>query len=103
MEAAPGVLLTVLGAALPPEDPRRRMYVVLRRPYAYLQDGLRRSFEGQEEVQVMVDRRQRERRQASQPVASDRRRTDRRAPTEELLQIVIMRPAPTSSPPRFEP
>jgi hypothetical protein len=98
MEAAPGVLLTVLGAALPPEDTRRRMYVVLRRPYGYLQDALRRAFEGQEEVQVMVDRRQRERRQASQPVPSDRRRSDRRAPTEELLQIVILRPPPVGNP-----
>jgi hypothetical protein len=98
MEAAPGVLLTVLGAALPPEDTRRRMYVVLRRPYAYLQDPLQRAFEGQEDIQVMVDRRQRERRQVSQPAPSDRRRADRRAPTEELLQIVIMRPSPRENP-----
>jgi hypothetical protein len=96
MEVAPGLLLTVLGAALPPEDPHRRMYVVLRRPHAYLRDPLRRAFEGQDEVQVVVDRRERERRRASQPVSSDRRRSDRRTPTEELLQIVIMR-APSAS------
>lgn len=92
MEVAPGVLLTVLGAALPPEETRRRMYVVLRRPYAYLQDALQRAFEGQEGVQVIIDRRQGERRRASRAVPLDRRRTDRRAPSEELLQIVIMRP-----------
>jgi hypothetical protein len=74
------------------------MYVVLRRPYTYLRDGLRRAFEGQEEVQVILDRREGERRQASRPVPSDRRRSDRRTPTEELLQIVIMR-APSAPQP----
>jgi hypothetical protein len=98
MEVAPGLLLTVLGAALPPEDTRRRMYVVLRQPYAYLQDALRRAFEEQEEVQIIIDRRGGERRRASQPVPSDRRRSDRRTPTEELLQIVIMR-APSAPKP----
>jgi hypothetical protein len=98
MEAAPGVLLTVLAVALSPEDTRRRMYVVLRRPYAYLQDALRRAFEGQEEIQFIVDRRQRERRQVSRPAPTERRRADRRAPTEELLQIVIMRPPPLGNP-----
>jgi hypothetical protein len=70
------------------------MYVVLRRPYAYLQDALQRAFEGQEGVQVIIDRRLHERRQARQPVGVERRRADRRTPTEELLQIVIMRPPP---------
>jgi hypothetical protein len=75
------------------------MYVVLRRPYAYLQDALRHAFEGQAEVQVIVDRRQSERRRASQEVSRERRLADRRTPTEELLQIVIMRPPPTQAPP----
>jgi hypothetical protein len=100
MEVAAGVLLTVLGAALPPEETRRRMYVVLRRPYAFLQEPLRQAFEGQEEVQVIVDRRERERRRASDPIALERRRADRRASKEELLEIVIMRssrPGPAGS------
>ncbi|MBI4011604.1 MAG: hypothetical protein HY359_04790 [Candidatus Rokubacteria bacterium] len=65
------------------------MYVVIRRPYAYLERELRRTFEGQEDVRVLVDRRSGERRTSPQPVALERRRAERRRSKAEVLEVVI--------------
>ncbi len=89
MEFLPTFLVTMLRATPPPDEGRGKMVIVIRRPYAYLEAELCRSFERQEEVQVLVDRRYRERRRSQQPVAVERRRADRRRPTEAILGVVI--------------
>ncbi len=66
------------------------MLIIIRRPYAFLEAELRRAFEEQGDVQVVVDRRIRERRTSPQVVAVDCRRTDRRTVVkEEVVEVVI--------------
>jgi hypothetical protein len=89
MEFLPMFLIRILGATPRLQGNPGRVYLVIRQPHAYLEEGLRQAFEGHEGVKVIVDRRSGERRASSQPVAVERRGTDRRRPTEELLQVVI--------------
>ena len=63
--------------------------MTIRRPYAHLEAELRRAFEGEENVKVIVDRRYRERRMSRQSVPAERRRGDRRTPKEELVEVVM--------------
>ena len=90
MEFLPTFLVTILRATPPPDEGRGKMVIVIRRPYAYLEAELRAAFEGQEDVQVIVDRRTRERRTMQQPVEVERRRrVEARTPKEEILGVVI--------------
>ena len=65
-------------------------YIVIRRPYAHLEDEVRRVFAGREDVKVIVDRRSGERRATQQPVKVDQRRADRRRAKEELVEVLIV-------------
>ena len=65
------------------------MSIIIHPSYAYLEEELCKTFEGQEDVQVIVNRRRVDRRVSREPVAIDRRRADRRNPTEELVDVVI--------------
>ena len=65
------------------------MSIVIRQPYAHLEKELRRAFKGQEDVKVIVDKRNGERRTSRQPLELERRRADRRTPKEELVEVVI--------------
>ncbi len=69
-------------------DPAK-VYIVVPRHRAYVADLLRKAFEGREEVEILVDRRQGERRTRQRPVALERRRADRRRPKEEVIAVVI--------------
>ncbi len=89
MEFLPTFLVTMLRATPPPDEGWGKMVIVIRRPYAYLEAELRAAFEGQEDVQVIVDRRTRERRTMQQPVEQERRRAKVRRPKEEILGVVI--------------
>ena len=66
-----------------------RMLLIVRRPYAHLEDRLRRAFEGREDVVVIADRRRGQRRMSDRLVTLDRRRGDRQLRKEELLEVVI--------------
>jgi hypothetical protein len=66
-----------------------RMLLIVRRPYAHLEDRLRRAFEGREDVEIIADRRRGERRVSDRPVPVDRRRGERRTRKEEILEVVI--------------
>ncbi len=79
MSSLPDFLFKILGETPRPEEGRGKMVIIIRRQYAYLEAELRAAFEGQEDVQVVVDRRTIE-----QPVAANRRR-----PKEEILGVVI--------------
>lgn len=89
MEFVATFLLSVLSATGESPPGRRKIYIVVRRPYAYLEEGLRRAFEAQEDVKVIVDRRYDERRTSTHPAPVERRRAHRRHGKEEPLEIVI--------------
>ena len=65
------------------------MSIIIHRPYALLEEELNRAFKGQEDVKVIVDKRNGERRASRQLVELDRRRAGRRIPKEELVEVVI--------------
>jgi hypothetical protein len=73
----------------PPEEGAGMMSIIMRRPYAYLEKELCSTFKGQEDVKVIVDRRYGERRTGTQPVESERRRTDQRGSKEELVEVSL--------------
>ena len=72
------------------EFARKTSMVVIRRPYSYLESAVREMFEGTEDVAVILDRRQHERRQAVISWIADRRNAsnDRRRPAP-MLDIVL--------------
>ncbi len=89
MTVFPGFLMKIAKATDPPEPGAGMMSIIIRRPYAYLDKELYSTFEGQEDVKVLVDRRHGERRTRTQPVELERRRTDRRGPKEELVEVLL--------------
>ena len=66
-----------------------RLLLIVRRPYAQLEDRLRRAFEGRDDIVVIADRRRGERRASARPVQDERRRAERRSRKEEILEVVI--------------
>lgn len=89
MEFLPLFLIKILGATSPLAGNPGELYLIIRRPHAYLEESLRRALEGDDDVTVVVDRRSGERRTSMHPVALERRRTDRRRQREEVLEVVI--------------
>jgi len=89
MEFIPAFVLTILGVTEEAWHNPARMRLIVRRPYAHLEDRLRRAFEGRDDVEVISDRRRGERRRGDRPAEEERRRAERRAPKEEILEIVI--------------
>lgn len=89
MAFLPALLIRILSGTARLEGNPGRVYLVIRQPHAYLEEGLRRAFEGHEDIKVIVDRRSGERRTSEHPVAVERRSADRRRPTEEILHVVI--------------
>lgn len=65
------------------------MTVVIRRPYAHLENELRNTFKERDDVKVILDRRYGERRRKQQPAAIERRKADRRRSKEELVEVVL--------------
>ncbi len=94
MSSLPGLLLRILRVNPGLGEHREMTYIVIRPPYAYLEEELRRYFEHQTDVAIMIDKRYGERRLTRQPPAAERRRADRRRPKEELLEVVIVDGAP---------
>jgi hypothetical protein len=84
----PIFLMRVLRTTVAPEG-RRRMHIIVQRPYAYLQDELHRSFVGEADVEVTVDRRTGKRRTRVESVSFDRRRADRRQRVEGIVDVVL--------------
>jgi hypothetical protein len=85
----PDFLLSIAKAAVPPERHPGSMCIIIRRPYTHLENELRRTFKGQEDVKIVVDKRHGERRVSQQPISEDRRLADRRKKKEPLVEAVI--------------
>ena len=89
-ESAPGFLLHVVRVADRLHHNPGRMLLIVRGPYAHLEDRLRRLFEGRQDVvEVILDRRRGQRRARSQADQPERRRADLRTPKEDILEIVL--------------
>ena len=89
MSMLPGFLLRVARATSTLEQGAGGMTIIIKRAYAYLEKELCRTFEGQKDVTVIVDRRGEKRRRSHRPVTLERRRADRRSPKEELVEVVL--------------
>ncbi len=89
MSPMPEFLLRIAKASPAPEQGSGMMSIIIHRPYGHLEKELRKAFEGQEAVKVIVDKRNGERRATRQPVELERRRADRRVTKEELVEVVI--------------
>ncbi len=89
MRLPAGFLLRIAKATQLEDEEYRRMSIIIRQPYAHLEEELRNTFEGQKDVSVILDRRFDDRRTITQPVETDRRKSDQRAQKEELVQVVI--------------
>jgi hypothetical protein len=66
-----------------------RMLLIVRRPYAHLEDQLRRAFEGRDDVVVIHDRRRGARRRSAGAAREERRQAERRSSQEDVLEVVI--------------
>ena len=89
MSVLPGFFLRIAKTTTQPEKAAGMMFIIIRRPYAYLEKELRSTFGGQEAVKVIVDKRYGERRTSPQPVSLERRCADRRSPKEELVEVIL--------------
>ena len=90
MSVLPGFLMRIAKATSPPEPGDGMMSIIIWRHYAYLEKELGSTFEGQSDVEVIVDRRYGERRTRTQPVELEHRHADRRGPKEELVEVVLL-------------
>ena len=88
-EFIPTFLMTILGVTEGRGHNPGRMRLIVRRPYAYLENRIRQAFAGHDDVEVIIDRRRGERRLRDRPPQDERRRDARRKPREEILEVVI--------------
>ncbi len=84
-----GFLLRIAKATQLQDEEYRQMSIIIRQPYAHLEEELRKTFKRQKDVSVILDRRFDDRRAITQPVETDRRKSDQRTKKEELVQVVI--------------
>ena len=85
----PQFLLRIFKAVPPSEEGTGIMSIVIRQPYAHLEKELTKTFKGQEDVQVIVDKRYGERRKTQQDVDAERRKAYRRRKKEEIVDAVL--------------
>jgi len=89
MSNLPRLLFNICKATVAPEQGAGTMSIIIQRPYAYLKNQLLTAFKRQEDVNVIVDRRYRERRASEEPFAAERRRADRRTSKEQLVEVIL--------------
>src|SRR5213594_2409071 len=87
-EFIPAFLMTVLGLTEGGRHNPGKMRLIVRRPYAYLENRIRQAFAGHD-VEVILDRRRGERRLRDRAPRDERRRDARRKTREEILEVVM--------------
>lgn len=85
------------------DEDDEKIWIIVPRSHAYLADLLARPFEGREDIEIIVDRRRGDRRTQQRPVPVERRRTNRRRPKEEFVEVVLGRISRSGSPPEGPP
>ena len=81
--------MTIVKATVLPAQADGEMSIIIQRPYAFLEKELKSAFKGQKDVRVIVNGRYGERREKIQTTTQERRRTDRRRPKEELVEVLL--------------
>ena len=83
--------MTIIKATALPAQADGMMSIIIQRPYAFLEKELKSAFKGQKDVRVLVNGRygDGDRREKTRPTIKERRRTDRRRPKEELVQVLL--------------
>jgi hypothetical protein len=71
------------------ENIKRISTVVIRQSYTYLEPFVRSTFEGAEDIRIIVDRRFHERRQVTAPWVPNRRTSGERRLSAPMLDIII--------------
>jgi len=89
MSSPPKLTMRIAKIAQPLEEGAGIMTIVVQRPYTHLEKELRDAFKGQDDVKVILDRRYRERRKRPEAVQLDRRKSDRRSPKKDMVEVVI--------------
>ena len=89
MTTVAGLLLEIGKSTVPPEQGAGTMYIIIQPPYAHLQKDMLMAFGGQEDVNIIVDRRYGERRASQRPLAPERRVANRRRSKEPLVEVVL--------------
>ncbi|NOR54233.1 MAG: hypothetical protein GQ536_09125 [Candidatus Aminicenantes bacterium] len=89
INSPPEFLMRIAKPVLSSEEGAGIMSIVIQRPFAHLEKELRSTFDGQEDVKIILDSRYGERRKKRHPVKSERRQHDRRRPKEELVEVII--------------
>jgi hypothetical protein len=84
-----GLMLKILKSTASAANAAGEMLIVVRRPFASLLDELLKTFHGQKDVQIILERRTGERRTKRDPFPSDRRKGDRRESKPELLEVIF--------------
>ncbi len=85
----PGFLLRIAKGAKPADEGSGKMSIIISQRYAHLEEELSKTFKGQKDVKVIVDRRYGEWRASIKPVVKERQSADRRSTNEQLVEVVI--------------
>ena len=67
----------------------QKVRIIVPRSRPYLADLLAKATQGREDVEIIVDRRRRDRRARQQSVPAERRQMQRRRPKEEVVEVVL--------------
>lgn len=89
MSIIPNFIMTIVKASALAPQADGEMSIIIQRPYAFLEKELKSAFKGQKDVKVIVNGRYGERREKTRPTSTERRRTDRRRPKEELVEVLL--------------
>ena len=89
MSFPPKITMSIAKKAQLSEEEAGIMTIVVHRAYSHLERELRRAFKGQEDVKVILDRRQGERRKKRKAVGAERRKADRRHSKEDIVEVVV--------------
>ena len=66
-----------------------KMYIIIRRPFAYLEQELRRTFGQKDNVEVIIDRRSEERGQPAADSHNGLHQDENRRMKSEMLEVVL--------------
>ncbi len=89
MTTPSGILLKVTKSFSPQEGTDGITYVVVKRPFAHLFREMERIFEKEQNVRVVLDGRNGDRRKRAGSAASERRRKNRRSKREAMVEIIL--------------
>ena len=82
-------MFSVLKSESVSENDFMRIIVILERPYAFLRGQLKKAFESQSDVMIVVDRRYVERRHKKDLFSQEHRHGDRRRSQDQIGKAVI--------------